>query len=67
MVLSMMKLRASGGRLSPRLVESLNAFAEGIGYERETTLQGLSANYAAAYELYYAPFFSSIPTFLRTT
>ena len=65
MVLSMMKLRASGGRLSPRLVESLNAFAEGIGYERETTLQGLSANYAAAYELYYAPFFFKHPYILE--
>jgi len=65
MVLGMMKLRARNASMSPRLVECLNAFADGIGYERETSLQGLSAEYAIAYERYYAPFFIKHPYILE--
>jgi lysine-N-methylase len=65
MVLSMMKLRASNALLSPRLVECLNTFAQGIGYGRLTNLQELSAEYAIAYERYYAPFFLRHPYILE--
>jgi len=37
------------------------------GYGSEMTLEIQSAEYAAAYERYYAPFFSGIPTSWRTT
>ena len=65
MVLELMKLRASNGHLSPRLEESLNTFAEGIGYGRVTDLEKLSAEYAIAYERYYAPFILKHPYILE--
>jgi lysine-N-methylase len=40
-----------------RLIETLDAFVCGVGFEPESTLVEQIANYAAAYERYFAPFF----------
>jgi lysine-N-methylase len=57
MVRHLVKLRIGEGRLQPRLVETLNAFAHGIGFRSEASLQGQCAQYARAYKDSFAPFF----------
>jgi lysine-N-methylase len=65
MVMQLVKLRVGSERLQPRLKEILNAFVCGVGYPKETTLEGQSAQYAAAYTHTFAPFFSKHPHILE--
>jgi len=50
---------------SPRLVETLHAFLQGVGCGRETTLEGQIALYAEAHRRYFAPFFRKHPHILE--
>jgi lysine-N-methylase len=61
MVMEMVKLRMEAVASSPRLAETLNAFLQGIEQSNPTTLEGQCAEYAAAYERFYAPFFAKYP------
>lgn len=65
MVMQLVQLRMDGTIMNSRLAECLNAFIQGVGYGRETTLKGQSALYAAAYECFYAPFFLEHPQMLE--
>jgi lysine-N-methylase len=65
MVMRLVQLRMDGTVMNSRLAECLNAFVEGVGYGRETTLKGQSALYAAAHERFYAPFFLKHPHMLE--
>lgn len=65
MVMRLVQLRMDGNVMNSRLAECLNAFVEGVGYGRETTLKGQSALYAAAHERFYAPFFRKHPHMLE--
>lgn len=65
MVLELVKLRTEGEYVSARLVESVNSFAQGVGYGPGKTLGDLSSLYAEAYRLYYAPFFLKHPHILE--
>jgi lysine-N-methylase len=65
MVMRLVQLRMDGNVMNSRLAECLNAFVQGVGYGRETTLKGQSALYAAAHERFYAPFFLKHPHMLE--
>ncbi len=65
MVLELVKLRSSRALQSPRFVECIDVFAKGVGHEPESSLEIMTANYAAAYEQYFAPFFDARPYILE--
>ena len=50
---------------NPRMVETLQAFIRGVGYGSEATIEGQRAQYAAAYERYFAPFVLKHPHILE--
>ncbi len=50
---------------SPRLVECLNAFRSGVGQDRSSNLVEQAAEYATAYDRFYAPFFAQHPHILE--
>jgi lysine-N-methylase len=64
-VMQLVKLRIGDGRLQPRLRETLNAFADGVGFPHETTLEGQCTQYALGYARHYAPFFGRHPHILE--
>ena len=65
MVMQLVNMQVQGKRIHTRLQECLNAFMEGIGNGRETTLDGQCARYSAAYSNYYTPFFVKHPGILE--
>jgi lysine-N-methylase len=65
MVLELVKLRSSYALQAPRFVECIDVFARGVGYGPESTLQTMSAEYGAAYERYFEPFFEEHPYILE--
>lgn len=65
MVLELVKLRGSDALQAPRLVECLDAFARGVGYQPESTLQTMSNEYGVAYRRYFEPFFQERPYILE--
>ena len=65
MVMQLVRLRIGDGRIQPRLRETLNAFADGVGYPHEETLEGQSRQYALGYARHYAPFFGKKPHILE--
>jgi lysine-N-methylase len=65
MVLELVKLRSSQTLLSPRLFECLDVFSRGIGHGPEATLRNMSVEYGAAYDRYFAPFFTGHPHILE--
>ena len=65
-----MVLRAAGlcrerSHTSPRFIECVKAFTQGIGNGPGATLESLVAHYTAAHEKYYAPFLSRHPHILE--
>ncbi|MGB7546732.1 MAG: flagellin lysine-N-methylase [Terracidiphilus sp.] len=65
MVLRLVNLRLQHVRLSARLVESLHAFAQGIGIQPGATMGDQAARYAEACRNHYTPFFSRHPHILE--
>lgn len=65
MVMELVRLRVDAVRGSPRLHAFLQAFIKGIAVETEPNPQAQAANYAAAHDRYYAPFFLKHPHILE--
>ncbi|HEX4067119.1 MAG TPA: flagellin lysine-N-methylase [Acidobacteriaceae bacterium] len=65
MVLRMAGLCRERSYVSPRFIECVQAFTQGIGNGPGATMERLVAHYAAAHEQYYAPFFSRHPHILE--
>lgn len=65
MVLRLVNLRLQNVRLSARLVESLHAFAQGIGIQPGATMGDQAARYADVCRNHYTPFFSRHPHILE--
>ncbi len=55
----------AGVNRNPRLIETFDAFIQGVGYEREPSLQDQIALYATAHDRYFAPFFLKNPHILE--
>ncbi len=65
MVMELVKMREEQAMQAPRLFECIDAFTKGIGYVEGATLEHMSAEYGAAYERYFAPFFDRNPHILE--
>ncbi len=64
MVFQLLNLPMTDAR-SHRFEECLSAFSDGIGQGPDATFEGQTAQYALAYERYYAPFFVKHPHMLE--
>ena len=65
MVLQLAGLCRERAQISPRFLETVGAFRQGIGSAPEATMQSLLAAYAAGYDRWYAPFFAAHPHVLE--
>jgi len=65
MVLELVQMRAHCALQAPRLAEIIDAFARGVGYGPETTIESMSTKYGTAYERYFVPFFEEHPYILE--
>lgn len=65
MVLRLAGMLLHRSNILPRFVECIEAFTKGIGNGPGATLVSLTANYSAAHDLYYAPFFAGHPQILE--
>jgi len=65
MVMELAKLGAKSVPCSPRLGETLRAFLQGIEHGNPVSLEGQCAEYAVAYQSFYAPFFLKHPHILE--
>ena len=64
-VLHLAGLMLQKSRVGPRFLECVRAFTAGIGNGPNATLASLCAHYEAAYQRYFAPFFSQHPQILE--
>ena len=64
-VLRLAGLLLHRSNITPRFIECVQWFTAGIGNGPGATLQSLTDNYAAAHNLYYAPFFARHPYILE--
>jgi lysine-N-methylase len=64
-LLELVRIRVERDYLPPRLRETLNAFAGGLGIATGATAEEQVARYSQAHALYYAPFFVRHPHILE--
>lgn len=65
MVLRLSALCRERSYTSPRFIECVKVFTQGIGNGPSATMEDLVAHYAAAHKQYYAPFFRQHPHILE--
>jgi lysine-N-methylase len=64
-VLQLAGMMLHRSNIPPRFAETVAAFTSGIGNGPNATLQSLTAQYALAHDLYYAPFMAKNPHILE--
>jgi lysine-N-methylase len=65
MVVRLLNLRSKLSKLSPRLLECVEHFAAGIGFQPGASKESQIAGYQAAFSRYYEPFFQRHPHMLE--
>jgi lysine-N-methylase len=65
LVLRMAGLLLHRSTIGPRFVDCISAFTTGLGNGPQSTLETLAAQYTAAHDRYYAPFFYRYPHILE--
>jgi lysine-N-methylase len=64
-LLRMVNLRLGKNQLPPRLLETLQAFVQGIGHRPDASMESQISNYAQAWQRHGVPFFLQHPYFLE--